>query len=85
MFTFEREQGRKYMLNLNLNVQIINDFLCKTGEQWRVIQNQSRNLNQQLVLHLVVNVEMFYLKKILRPNQSHLGNYVTILHNFQKL
>ena len=49
MFTLERQKGRKYVLNKNTNLQIINDYLYKTGEQWRLLHIQSLNLHQQVV------------------------------------
>ena len=58
MFTLERQQGRKYVLNKNTNLQIINDYLYKTGEQWRPRHIQSLNLHQQVVQHRKVMVNM---------------------------
>ena len=78
MFTLERQQGRKYVLNKNTNLQIINDYLYKTGKQWRALHNHSLNLHQQVVRHQKVMVNM-WLKKKLKSN--NLGNYLTILHN----
>ena len=58
MITLERQQGRKYVLNKNTSLQIINDYLYKTGKQWRALHNQSLNLHQQVVQHQKVMVNM---------------------------